>query len=170
MHTTQSPSGEKPTARELVERLDRLYRELGPSARQQEQAKRGLARLLDRWFRGAQTADADPMYREFLDAAGALTQALAAALVDLGPAERDERALAAARILLAPKKLETCATDEWYRVAAERECAALLPFLRRDTLKRLRDEYVRNTPRRMMLPRQRELLDQMERLGGARGE
>ena len=53
-----------------------------------------------------------------------------------------------------------------YLLAAEYQCAPLLPYLPREALERWRAELLRRTPRRMIFPKERELLARIETLMG----
>ncbi|NLU52282.1 MAG: hypothetical protein GXX10_05410 [Clostridiaceae bacterium] len=55
-------------------------------------------------------------------------------------------------------------TAEWYMTVAEYQCFPLLPYLSREDLKHFHDLMLKRVPKRMMYPRQRQLVAQMEEL------
>jgi hypothetical protein len=102
------------------------------------------------------------MFTDFIKAVQALLQELAEAL---GPADAGERSAVArdaAGLMLRVKPVNEKSQAEWYMVAAEYSFTELVPLTPPETLRAIRDAYVRGTPRRMMYPRQRDLLKRME--------
>ena len=134
---------------------------------QPPQAK-GFARLFRRWF-SYNAQDIEPVHKDFLEGTEALVNQLAAAVAELSAEEEDRgKALAeqAVRSLLAEKSEALPNDRRLYLIAAEPLCAPLLPRLDRDALSRRREEMLRITPRRLMVPRQLALLEEMDRLLG----
>lgn len=156
----------------LTERLEAHYRDyaFGPPG-QQPQAK-GFARLFRRWFtyNAQEIAPAD---KDFLEGAETLAGELAAAAADLAPEEAEagrEAARRAVALMLGVKPEGIPNGRRLYLVAAEALCAPLLPLLDRADLARQRDDMIKATPKRLMFPRQLELLEEMERLIGEKNE
>ena len=84
----------------------------------------------------------------------------------LPPEDRRLGAMAAARAverMLLPGEEGIPQARSLCMTAAEALCAPLLPYLAPDELRRLRDAMTARTPRRLMFPKQVELLDAMER-------
>lgn len=155
-----------PEVTALADRLEAVLRDyaLGPLGAPPQ--PKGFARLFRRWFT-YNAQDIEPIHKAFLEETEALVGELAAGLAALpareaaeGRAEA-ERAVAA---MLAAKPAEIPNDRRLYLVAAEALCAPLLPLLDREALARRREEMLRVTPKRLMFPRQRELLAEMERL------
>jgi hypothetical protein len=103
------------------------------------------------------------MFTDFLKSVQELLSELAEALGGADAGARSAVALDAAEMMLKVKPINEKSQAEWYMVGAEYSFSALIPLTPPDTLKAIRDAYVRGTPRRMMYPRQRELLKLMER-------
>lgn len=148
--------------REILDRLETRYQALFEAAGSREKPKISLAGIFDRWFRSPVPSEPEPMFTDFLKTVQALVQELAETIRQAGAEEKHEAALAAARIMLSPKPVNDKSQAEWYMIAAEYSFEALLPLLAPETLRTIRDGYVRGTPKRMMYPRQRELLNRME--------
>ena len=149
----------------LADRLEAHVRDYAFGCRNQPPQAKGFARLFRRWF--TYSEEIEPVHRDFLDGVETLTAELAAAAAALPPEEaaggraEAERAVA---LLLGEKPRDLPGERRLYLVGAEALCAPLLPLLDREGLVRQRDAMVRLTPRRLMFPRQRELLEEMERL------
>ncbi len=125
-----------------------------------------FSNLFRRWF----STDPERVSEEdsrFLAEAARLTDELAG---ELASAAREDpeaaRRVAAGAVdqLLFSVPAKPTNDREWYLVVAGYESGKLFPYLSPEDLARVRDEMCRRTPRRMMLPRQLELLEQAERL------
>ena len=152
----------------LRDRLEAHYRDyaLGPLG--QPPQPKGFARLFRRWFT-YNDQDIEPVHKEFLDGTEALTKELAAAVAALAPEEAEGgRAAAeqAAALMLGEKPQGIPNDRRLYLIAAEALCAPLLPLLDREALVRRREAMLETTPKRLMFPKQLELLEEMERLIG----
>ncbi len=150
----------------LADRLEAHYRAyaLGPLG--EPPKAKGFARLFRRWFT-YNAQDIEPVHQEFLEGTESLAVQLAAAAAALPPEEAEEgRKLAdrAVGLMLGEKPAQVPSDRQLYLVAAEALCAPLLSCLDRTQLARQRDGMVARTPRRLMFPRQRELLEEMERM------
>ena len=159
-----APEGD---AGELVRRLEEHYRAYAGGTDRPEE-KKGFARLFRHWV-SYNAQSIEPVHQGFLDGASALAEELAAALEPLAAARPEEsRALAARAVglMLEPKPQGVKSDREWYLTAAEYTCAPLLPFLSREELGRQKDAMLARTPRRMMYPKQLELLERAEALLG----
>ena len=144
----QGHNPEKP--QEILNRLEALYEALSEGS------------IFDRWFRSSTSTEPEPMFTEFLKSVQELLSELAESLRGADNEERSQVALDAARLMLRVKPVNEKSQAEWYMVAGEYSFSALIPLTPKDTLKSIRDAYVRGTPKRMMYPRQRELLKLME--------
>lgn len=127
---------------------------------------RNFARMFRRWLSYNDQA-AGPLHIAFLEGTAALTGELAGLLAELeqsDPLVSRELAMRGVALLLTPKPKGSMSECEWYMTAAEYHCAVLLPYLSREDLEYWRSEMLRRTPRRMMFPKQLELLEQAEKL------
>ena len=150
----------------LGERLEDHYREYAFGTLSQPPRPKGFARLFRRWFT-YNAQDIQPGDKAFLDGTEALIGELAAAVAALSPEEAEGGKAAAERAvaLMTGEKPENIPNSRrLYLIAAEALCAPLLPLLDREALVRQRDAMVKVTPKRLMFPRQLELLEEMERL------
>ena len=162
MMDSENSSGDTLTAQEIIDRLDAQYQAFTVSAGEREKAKTGLAGLFDKWFRSTSPSQPEPLYLDFLKSVQGLINELAEVLRKAKAEEIDSSILAVSRIMLAPKPIDEKTQAEWYMVAAEYSFSALIPLLTPGSLHLIRDDYARNTPKRMMYPRQRDLLKLME--------
>lgn len=130
---------------------------------------RGFARLFRHWV-SYNVQSIAPRDEQFLKESERLTAALAAALAQLPPEEGQPIAARAAALLLNPPAVETHQDRAWYLLAAGYPCGRLFPYLSQAELRRVRDGLLARTPRRMMFPKQLELLQCAEALlDGASG-
>lgn len=164
MDATEKSEGR--TAREVLDRLEERYRAFSEAAGSRVKPKLGLAGVFEKWFRSPGPSEPQPMFTDFLKSVQALSEELAEALRGASAEERSEAGFAAARIMLASKPTNDKSEAEWYMIAAEYSFSALIPVLAPDTLRAIRDDYKSRTPKRMMFPRQLELLKRMERALG----
>ena len=156
------------TAMEIASEIEARYAMLLEES-VEPPTKRGLGRFFEKLFQGPQSMEPEPMYAAFLEGIQALSLSLAGALEKEGEAARSEAALFAAGIMLRPKPVEGKTQAQWYMVGAEYGFSALIPLIPATTLAAIRDDYLRDNPKRSMYPRQRELLRLMERaLDGAK--
>lgn len=150
------------TAPEIIRQMEAQYQALTVNDREREKTQKGLGVVFDKWFRSASPTEPEPLYADFLLSVQTLANQLADALCGLDAEERGKCAVAAAKIMLRPKPVDQKTQAEWFMVAAEYSFSALIPYLPADAIAKIRDEYVRDTPKRMMYPRQRDLLKLME--------
>lgn len=148
---------------------DRLGETLAAYARRtpEEAAKpKGFAKLFRRWFT-YNPREIEPVHKAFLEETEALVKELVSAVASLSGEERSrggEKAEEAVALLLAEKPEDLPTDRRLYLIAAEPLCAPLLPLLTREALARRREAMLAVTPRRLLFPRQRELLEEMDRL------
>ena len=153
---------------ELLAKLDEIYQNYIEKTDSHEKSFRGMGRLFKRWFSSYNPSVAEPIHQEFLDGVAGVTGQLLLVFEQVSE-ENPEicRAYAAraADLIMAPKKpdREKSAAD-WYLAISEYQFAPLLPFLNSEDLRRLRDAQLKTTPKRMMVPKQREMLQTMEDL------
>lgn len=152
----------------LADRLEEHYRDYAFWNLGQPPRAKGFARLFRRWI-SYNDQDIAPADREFLDGTETLVKELAAALSALPPEEAEkgrEIAERAVALMLEEKPREISNARRLYLIGAEALCAPLLPLLDREALVRRREAMLAVTPRRLMFPKQLELLEEMERLMG----
>jgi hypothetical protein len=158
----QEHSPGKAAPREILYRLEARYRGLSEAAGARENPKVTLPGIFERWFRSSTATEPAPMFTDFIKSVQEILVELAQALGGADAGERSASAFAAAEIMLRVKPVNEKSQAEWYMVAAEYSFSELVPLTPPDTLKAIRDAYVRGTPRRMMYPRQRDLLKRMD--------
>jgi hypothetical protein len=156
-----SENPEKLTAREILDQLQAKYRSFEMDAGKHEKVQTGLAGIFGKWLRSTTPAEPEPLYAEFLSTVQTLVTQLAEALRDVSAGERDESIQVAAKLMLAAKPMDSKTQAEWYMVAAEHSFCVLIPLLTPGMLQSIRDAYLKSTPKRMMFPRQLDLLKQM---------
>lgn len=147
----------------LADRLEAHWRDYAFGA--PDRPPKGFARLFRRWI-SYNAQEIQPADKAFLEGAETLTGELAAAVAALSPEEAEQGRAAAeqAVALMLEEKPQGIPNDRrLYLVAAEALCAPLLPLLDREALVRRREAMLKATPKRLMFPRQRELLEEMER-------
>lgn len=153
---------------ELLIRLDDIYRNYIEKSSSHEKSFRGMSRLFKRWFSSYNPGVTEPVHQEFLEGVTDITGHLTLLLGRLSqedPAMCNVYAVRAAECILAPKKPDSKkAAADWNMTIAEYQFAPLLPYLAWQDLKRIRDAQLKSTPRGMMLPKQREMLQTMENL------
>lgn len=145
---------------ELLERIARAYQTYGEALRR-EAAEKRMGDWLQGIFisRGASAHD-NAFLAELEEALGQLGQSL-------GRLEADQAQPLAARavtLVMAARPRECTQPAHWNLMVAEYFLEPLYPHLSRGDLAALRDAFARGAPRRTMFPRQRELLDKMDRL------
>ena len=154
----------------LRDRLEDHYRAYAFEYLTRPPQAKGFARLFRRWFT-YNAQDIQPGDKAFLDGTEALIGELAAAVAALSPEEGGKAAAEQAVALMTGEKPEGIPNGRrLYLVAAEALCAPLLPLLDREALERRRETMLKITPKRLMFPRQLELLAEMERLLGEKTE
>lgn len=152
-------------AERLAAQLSELCRNYA-SGNHEKRAGSAFARIFRHWI----SYDAGRIEAEdsrFLNEAGRLTYDLAEALAslsqeDLAAAQRIAAGAVGGLLFSGPAKPLT--DRDWYLTAAGYESEKLFLYLSREDLSRVRDEMCRRTPRRLMFPRQLELLKAVETL------
>ena len=149
----------------LLRKLSGVYQDyIAGIGRNDEDSE--LERIVRRWFRfeGEEPAPAD---RQFLEETESLSERLVEAIRRLEPGERAEGAEAAAeavRIMLLTER-ETLPKDRaLFLTAAETLCRPLLPFVEAKDLESIRTEKYSSIPSWKLLPKQAELLREIDRL------
>lgn len=155
-------TGETLTAAEIVGQLRSAYQAFQELAGEKEKSKTGVTGFLGKLFQSAGSSEPEPHCAEFLAKVQALVGQLETALRGADADARDALVSEAADIMLSAKPIENKSPAEWYMVAAEYGFSALIGHLSRTALQAIRDDYVSRYPKRMMYPRQRELLKLME--------
>ena len=154
-------------AEELLRKLEQHYDDY-KEGRGRRPRKKGLLKMLSHWV-AYDAQDIAPYHEDFLLGVNRLTEQLAETLGGLAPEERDEGNQLAGRaveLLLQPKPQQPQNDREWYLMTAEYAVTPLLPFLTQEELQAHRDSMLAHTPRKLMFPKQLELLEAVEnRLG-----
>ena len=115
------------------------------------------------WIMGGSVASRDKANQTFYQEVEVLVRELCAALETAETETASRSSAQAARVILAPRPVKSTSASDWMLTAAQGHAIALIPYLEREVLQQLRDEYRKAYPKRMMLPKQREVLAAMER-------
>lgn len=156
-------------ADELVCGLEEHFRRYTAACeRQKESGGFGdnLLRMFRHWI-SYNAKRAEPVHADFLEGLQAQVQALSAVLDELEAYDQRACRRLAARavaLLMAPQPEGVKSDCQWYLLVAEYQCGPLFAYLTREDLEHWRDEMLRRTPRRMMYPKQLELLETAEKL------
>lgn len=146
---------------EILRDLEQLYRDYR-SARLV--VRKGLESIFAKWMRlgGDQIA---PVDQAFLQGVSQTVVALAENLRELSAVDRITGEKIAGRgleILFAPKSRHPVTDVERYLAIAEYSAAPLFPYASLQHLHGVRENLVRRVPKRMMLPKELELLTFLE--------
>lgn len=149
----------------LIERLTDIYCEY--TSETNNETKRDMTRLFKRWFSGFDPSVVQPVHQAFLNEVERIVIELSAVLEQL-EIESPESCLTYAEkaldIILAPKPSREKTTTEWYLTVIEHQCMHILPYTSAEKLRDIRSEQIKRTPKRLMLPKQRELFNFIEKL------
>lgn len=155
----------KQTAVTLLGQLSEVYSNYQNNDKQLK-AKHGITRLFRKWFISYNPTVVDTMHQEFLDNVEGIIEQLCIALEQLSYDAKElcnDYAAKVVNLMLAPKPTKYKTTVEWYMTIAEYQCACLLPYLAQDELIQIKNKWLERLPRRLMYPKQRELLKHMEK-------
>lgn len=153
--------------KDLLDQLHKHYKNYLEKNQQQEQSKNKITKMFGKWFAGFDPLSSDLMHQEFLDGVERIISELSIALKQLeqnSPELCNSFADKAVSRLMMPKPAKEKTTAEWYMTVAEYQCVPLLPYLNREVLEYYHDLMLKRVPRRMMYPKQMQLLDQMEEI------
>lgn len=156
----------KQAAISLLEQLSEIYSQYQNSDERQLKAKYGITRLFRKWFVSYNSTVVDTMNQEFLDNVESILDKLCTELEQLSYDTKElcnDYAAKALNLMLTPKPTKYKTTVEWYMTIAEYQCACLLPYVATDELKQIKDKWLERSPIRLMYPKQRELLNNMEK-------
>lgn len=134
---------------------------LEKEAQKQPSSTKRITRLFAGWFSGFNPLSSDPGHQAFLDEVERIIAQLVSNIEKIKVKWPDVSISAAARaaeILLPPKSGRERTPADWTLTVAEYQLIHLIPFLAADTLKDIRATLLRRTPKRMMFPKQRELI------------
>lgn len=155
---------ERQRAEELAAQLESHY-ESYIQPPEKSAGQRDLGKLFRGWF-SSNEHQAEPIHQQFLAGTESLSRELARMLAGLDPEVSRPLALREARLILEHSVSCSDLDRTAYLTAAEVQCIPLLPYLTREELASLRDSMLSRTPKRMMFPKQLEVLQAMERLMG----
>lgn len=151
------------TAAHLLTQLEELQAAYLSDEGLETDRGKGFLRLFRHWV-SYNPQSISPRDAAFLKESERLTTALAEALAEAPPPAGKEIASRAVRLLLNPPAVETHRDRAWYLLAAGYPSGQLFPYLSQSELRLVRDDMLARTPRRMMYPKQLELLDRAEAL------
>lgn len=173
MSQDMQAKGQSPEERaeDLLGQLDRHYVDYLERYQQQQNSKGNMSRLFVNWFTSFEPAASDSMHQDFLTGIEQLIAELTLVLAQLEQESpqrcRTFAGQAVCRLLKSrPAKEKT--TADWYMTVAEYQCSPLLPYLSKEDLKHYHDLMLERVPRRLMFPKQKQLLEQMEAIMDAK--
>lgn len=130
-------------------------------------ATKKITRLFARWFTGFNPLTANPEHQAFLNEVQHVIAQLTSLLEEIKPTDpgmcKHEAAKAVA-ILMPPRSGREKTAADWSLTVAEYQVVFLLPYLSKDELGNLRAKLLKRTPKRLMLPKQLELLKMIDTL------
>lgn len=153
----------KKDARLLLEELTQRYAGILEGSREIRSKESWTEKAFGKMFSG-QTTRSESYCMDLFESVEALCGELAKALETETPEDREAMALEALRLMLLSDLGDMEFSDRLIVVACEYAGRDMLPFLSREKLAELRDEYAKRAPKREMMPRQRELLKLMDSL------
>lgn len=154
-------------AEELLHQLNRHYADYLEKYQDQQRSQSLFAKLFGKWFTSLEPSSADSLHQDFLAGVERIVSGLTATLKQLelsDPHLCQTLAEKAVDRLMMPKPEKEKTQAEWYMAIAEYQAEPLLPYLSREALQRHRDLLLKRVPKRMMYPRQRQLLERVEEL------
>jgi hypothetical protein len=154
-------------AAHLLECLKDVYSAYMQADSEEKNKKQGVTRLFRKWFASSDPLAAAPVHQEFLNEIGRIVTELASALEEIKqehPQTCMDYAEKALDLMLAPKPEREKTTVDWYLMVSEYQCASLLPYASMGKLQFIRNDLLKRTPKRLMLPKQRELIESMDNL------
>ncbi len=152
----------------LLQSLGSVFSDFTDQETQKRQTKtKKLSRMFAGWFSGSNPLSANAEHQAFLDDVERIIAQLVSVLEDVRrgcPEESMRIAAQAVTILLPPKPAREKTAMDWSLTAAEYKIISLLPYLSADDLKNTRAMLLGRTPKRMMFPKQLELLKVIDNL------
>jgi hypothetical protein len=152
-------------AERLVAQLEQHYQDYR-EGKGRTGRKKNLLGMLSHWI-AYDAEEVAPQHEEFLTGITRITEDLAAQLSECPEEDRcagSALALRAVDLLLQPKPRQPQGDRDWYLMLAEYSAGPLLRFLSREEVERQRTRMLAQTPRRLMYPKQLELLETAEQL------
>jgi len=149
----------------LLRELGEVYAAYTQNAFEGSGRKRGVTRLFRRWFASFDPMAVQPVHQAFLDDVERIVKDLARALESIQAEFPEKTAAYAAQaldIIFSSKPSRQKTTAEWYVTVSEYQSEMLLPYASPDKLQSVRIDMLRRTPKRLMFPKQRQLLDAIE--------
>ncbi len=154
--------------------IERLLRSLGSAcsdfadneAQMHRPNTKRITRLFAGWFMGFNPLAANPSHQAFLTEVERIIAELVSVLEKTEPrhpAASTGDAARAVAILLSPKPAREKTSVDWTLTAAEYQVVRLLPYLASDELKSTRAMLLKRTPKRLMFPKQLELIKTIDK-------
>ena len=149
----------------MLESLSGVYLEYAKKNRL-ESPKKGFNLLFEKWL-NLDPLEIKPLHKDFLDNVRHLVTELVSVLERLDKNAPDvcrDYTGKAFDIMFAPKPDKPNTDVDRYLAIAEYESVPLFSFASLDDLRRIRDELLKRTPKRFMLPKQLEMIGFMENM------
>lgn len=153
---------ERLQAEDLVNQLESHYKHY-TQLPENLPKQRDFGRLFQGWFSNNEE-QSEPVHQAFLSKTETLCRQLSQTLDKLEPKISEPLALRAAQLVLVHNCICIDRDRSSYLTAAEYLCMPLLPYLSLQGLDDLRRAMLARTPRRMMFPKQLEVLQACETL------
>ena len=145
--------------------LNMLSEQYSTYANRQPQ-KKGLKDMFSKWVRN-DAGQIDPADKEFLKNVEGLIEKLDKSLSKIAGVDRSHSEKLCGRalsIIFAPKSAKETNDTERYLTASEYLAPVLFEHASRDDLHRIRKELLDRIPKRLMFPKQRELVDVLDQM------
>ncbi len=165
MEKVRRPDTHEQEVARLIESLKDVYSSYAQADTEEPKSRQRITRLFKKWFSGFDPLTTQPVNEAFLSEVQRIVAKMAAVLENMKNKTPDASEAIAAKaldIMLAPKPRREKTTTDWYLSISEYLCAPLLPYASSDKLMSARTDMLKRTPKRMMLPKQRELLNTIE--------
>ncbi len=150
------------TAQNILGHLEELYKSF--SEIKHKTAKERGSNLFSGWFSGPSANQYE--HENFHVKQKQLLNELLVILNDIklqNPETCDELAMSAADIVLASKSTDKKTPEQWFMLAVESELMVFVEFYSKSSLEKIKDRILTVTPRRMLFPNQKALLEAVEK-------
>ncbi len=154
-------------AEQLLADLSGIYSDFTDKNTEEDRtAAKRITRLFTKWFSGFNPLSANPDQQAFLDEVQRIATQLASLFEDAILAYPDACRSDAARavsIMMPSRPTRERTAEDWSLTAAEYHIASFLPYLSQEELSNIHAKLLKRTPKRLMLPKQLELLKMIDK-------
>lgn len=149
-------------AKALGERLSEIYETFEKQITEKDEGEKTFLKTLRHFF--SDKRDTDDDIRAFYNTVGNHITKLYDALKEETSEEASEIAENALRLMLSPMAKWDNSVPTLAKISNQGFATPLLEFLTKEQLQKLREDYLAGTPKRLMFPNQRTVLEEMDRL------